>query len=144
MGEGDRIARLILKAWTVDQPCASARADRRVRLVQRLGRRGLSSACVEGILSCSAPCIAVMDADLQHDETLLPRMLTRLKAEELDLVIRSRYAVGGSTGEWSRRRRLLSRLGSRGAQWLLRLPEMPVWNSGATRFFTWSVARPRR
>ena len=144
VGEGDRIARLILKAWTVDQPCASARADRRVRLVQRLGRRGLSSACVEGILSCSAPYVAVMDADLQHDETLLPRMLTRLKAEELDLVIRSRYAVGGSTGEWSRRRRLLSRLGSRGAQWLLRLPEMPVWNYGATHFFTWSVARPRR
>jgi dolichol-phosphate mannosyltransferase len=98
---------------------ASARADRRVRLVQRLGRRGLSSACVEGILSCSAPYIAVMDADLQHDETLLPRMLTRLKAEGLDLVIGSRYAVGGSTGEWSRRRLLLSRLGSRGAQWLL-------------------------
>jgi len=143
-GEEDRIGRFILKAWTTDQPCASARADRRVRLVQRLGRRGLSSACVEGILSCSAPYIAVMDADLQHDETLLPRMLTLLKAEELDLVIRSRYAVGGSTGEWSRRRRLLSRLGSRGAQWLLRLPEMPVWNYGATRFFTWSVARPRR
>jgi dolichol-phosphate mannosyltransferase len=98
---------------------ASARADRRVRLVQRLGRRGLSSACVEGILSCSAPYVAVMDADLQHDETLLPRMLARLKAEELDLVIGSRYAVGGSTGEWSRRRLLLSRLGSRGAQWLL-------------------------
>jgi len=98
---------------------ASARADRRVRLVQRLGRRGLSSACVEGILSCSAPYIAVMDADLQHDETLLPRMLARLKAEDLDLVIGSRYVMGGSTGEWSRRRLLLSRVGSRGAQWLL-------------------------
>jgi dolichol-phosphate mannosyltransferase len=98
---------------------ASARADRRVRIVQRLGRRGLSSACVEGILSCSAPFVAVMDADLQHDERLLPRMLARLKAEELDLVIGSRYAVGGSTGAWSPRRLLLSRLGSRGAQWLL-------------------------
>lgn len=98
---------------------ASARADRRVRIVQRLGRRGLSSACVEGILSSSAPYVAVMDADLQHDETLLPRMLARLKAEELDLVIGSRYVVGSSTGAWSRRRLLLSRLGSRGAQWLL-------------------------
>jgi dolichol-phosphate mannosyltransferase len=98
---------------------ASARADRRVRIVQRLGRRGLASACVEGILSSAAPYVAVMDADLQHDETLLPRMLARLKADELDLVIGSRYAAGASTGEWSWRRRLLSRLGIRGARWLL-------------------------
>jgi hypothetical protein len=69
-----------------------------VRLVQRLGRRGLSSACVEGILSCSAPYIAVMDADLQHDETLLPRMLTRLKAEELDLVRWRKDTVSERTG----------------------------------------------
>ena len=104
---------------TADLVRASARADRHVRIVQRLGRHGLSSACVEGILSCSAPYVAVMDADLQHDETLLPRMLARLKAEELDVVIGSRYAVGGSTGAWTRWRLLLSRLGSRGAQWLL-------------------------
>jgi dolichol-phosphate mannosyltransferase len=60
-----------------------------------------------------------MDADLQHDATLLPRMLARLKAEELDLVIGSRYAAGASTDEWSQRRLLLSRLGIRGARWLL-------------------------
>ena len=65
-----------------------------------------------------------MDADLQHDATLLPRMLARLKAEELDLVIGSRYAAGGSTGEWSRRRLFLSRLGIRGAQWLLQRGEL--------------------
>jgi len=103
---------------------ASARADRRVRIVQRLGRRGLSGACVEGMLSSAAPYVAVMDADLQHDATLLPGMLARLKAEELDLVIGSRYAAGGSTGEWSRRRLFLSRLGIRGAQWLLQRGEL--------------------
>jgi dolichol-phosphate mannosyltransferase len=65
------------------------------------------------MLSSAAPYVAVMDADLQHDETLLPGMLARLKAEELDLVIGSRYAAGGSTGEWSRRRLFLSRLGIR-------------------------------
>jgi dolichol-phosphate mannosyltransferase len=51
------------------------------------------------MLSSAAPYVAVMDADLQHDATLLPRMLARLKAEELDRVIGSRYAAGGSTGE---------------------------------------------
>jgi dolichol-phosphate mannosyltransferase len=56
---------------------AIAQRDRRVRVIQRIGRRGLSSACVEGILSSSSPFVAVIDADLQHDETLLPEMLTR-------------------------------------------------------------------
>jgi dolichol-phosphate mannosyltransferase len=72
---------------------AGARADRRVRIVQRLGRRGLSSACVEGMLSSAAPYIAVMDADLQHDETLLPQRLARLKAEELDHGSQERASV---------------------------------------------------
>jgi dolichol-phosphate mannosyltransferase len=51
------------------------RTDRRIRCIRRFGRRGLSSACIEGILSTSARYIAVIDADLQHDEALLPRML---------------------------------------------------------------------
>jgi len=109
---------------TAEAVRAVARADRRVRIVQRLGRRGLSGACIEGILSSAAPYVAVMDADLQHDPTLLPRMLARLAADELDLVIGSRYAAGGTTGSWSRRRRLISRLGSRTARWLLHLPDL--------------------
>src|SRR5262249_4304561 len=52
-----------------------ARNDPRVRCVQRIARRGLSSACIEGMLTSAALFIAVMDADLQHDEELLPRML---------------------------------------------------------------------
>ena len=55
-----------------------ARQDSRVRCVRRIGRRGLSGACIEGILAASAPYAAVMDADLQHDETQLPKMLSLL------------------------------------------------------------------
>ena len=51
-----------------------AQADRRVRCIQRIGRRGLSTACIEGMLASSAPIVAVIDADLQHDERLLPKM----------------------------------------------------------------------
>src|SRR5712671_4164099 len=51
------------------------RRDRRVRCLQRLGRRGLTTACIEGALAASATYIAVMDADMQHDENLLPQML---------------------------------------------------------------------
>jgi len=84
-----------------------------IRCLQRLGRRGLSTACIEGILASSAPFLAVMDADLQHDETLLPRMLAALKSEELDIVIGSRYAAGGGLGDWDRSRARISKFATR-------------------------------
>src|SRR6195952_2629871 len=56
-----------------------AQRDSRVRCIRRIGRRGLSGACIEGILASSAPCVAVIDADLQHDETQLPKMLALLQ-----------------------------------------------------------------
>src|SRR5580704_17540 len=91
-----------------------AQADPRVRCLKRIGRRGLSSACIEGILSTSAPYIAVMDADLQHDETLLPQMLQRLRQGSEDLVIASGYTgTGRSDGLSSERRKRLSRAGVR-------------------------------
>src|ERR1700761_507505 len=68
-----------------------ARQDTRVRCIRRIGRRGLSGACIEGILASSAPCAAVIDADLQHDETQLPKMLALLQAGKFDLVVGSRY-----------------------------------------------------
>src|SRR3984893_8331139 len=84
-----------------------------IRCVQRLGRRGLSSACIEGILACSAPFIAVMDGDLQHDEALLPRMLATIKERHLDIVVGTRYTAGGSVGDWQKSRVLISGLASR-------------------------------
>ena len=92
------------------------REDRRVRCIRRVGRRGLSSACIEGILSTSARYVAVIDGDLQHDESLLPRMLEILKRGQADLVVASRYvALGSADGLSARRRRL-----SRGGAWLAR------------------------
>jgi dolichol-phosphate mannosyltransferase len=82
-----------------------------VRALRRIGRRGLASACIEGMLATSAPYLAVMDADLQHDETVLPTMLATLKARHLDVVVGTRFADGGSVGEFSRGRVVISRLG---------------------------------
>jgi len=96
-----------------------ARHDGRIRLLRRVGRRGLSSACIEGMLATTAPYVAVIDADLQHDETRLPLMLQRLKAEDLDIVIGSRYVAGGSVGDWNERRQAMSRFASRLAQRLI-------------------------
>lgn len=89
---------------------ALGRADRRVRVLQRVGRRGLSSACIEGMLSTSAPYLAVIDGDLQHDETRLRVMLDRLRGGDLDIVVGSRYTDGGGVGDWDARRRTMSRL----------------------------------
>jgi dolichol-phosphate mannosyltransferase len=71
-----------------------AQQDSRVRCVRRIGRRGLSGACIEGILASSAPYAAVIDADLQHDETQLPKMVALLQSSEADLVVGSRYIEG--------------------------------------------------
>jgi dolichol-phosphate mannosyltransferase len=89
-----------------------AQENRRVRCLHRIGRRGLASACIEGMLASSAPYIAVMDADLQHDETLLPSLLAEAKNETADLVVASRYMEGGSTGDLAAERVRVSRLAS--------------------------------
>ncbi|MGH6917915.1 MAG: glycosyltransferase [Geminicoccaceae bacterium] len=83
----------------------------RVRVIRRVGRRGLSSACIEGMLATGAPFLAVIDADLQHDESILPRMLETLRERDLDIVVGSRFSAGGSVGDFAGKRLLLSRLG---------------------------------
>jgi dolichol-phosphate mannosyltransferase len=88
-----------------------ARTNRKVRVIQRVGRRGLASACLEGMHSTSATFMAVMDADLQHDESILPEMLHRMRTGQYDLVIGSRNIEGGSMGEFARERVVLSNLG---------------------------------
>ena len=90
-----------------------AQKDRRVRCLQRIGRRGLSSACIEGMLTSAAPFMAVMDADLQHDEALLPRMLNEIRRDDLDIVVGSRYVEGGGVGGWSGPRIWISSLAGR-------------------------------
>lgn len=88
-----------------------------VRCLRRVGRRGLASACIEGILSSSAPFVAVIDGDLQHDETVLRSMLAILETGEVDLVIGSRHVAGGdATAGFSGVRQRLSALGTRTAE----------------------------
>jgi dolichol-phosphate mannosyltransferase len=89
-----------------------AQKDRRVRCVHRIGRRGLASACIEGMLASSAPYVAVIDADLQHDEKLLPALLERIRAGDADIVVASRYMEGAGTGELASVRVRISRAAS--------------------------------
>ena len=98
---------------TADVVRALAHRQGNIRVLQRLGRRGLASACIEGVLASAAPYVAIMDGDLQHDETLLAPMLARLKAERLDIVVASRHVGDGSLGQWERSRVLISDIAGR-------------------------------
>src|SRR5437899_11995678 len=107
------------RTWEVVR--ALARRDSRVRCVRRIGRRGLSGACIEGILASSAPYAAVMDADLQHDETQLPKMLALLQGGEAELVIGSRYVEGGSADSFNKQRAGASALATEVAKRVLKV-----------------------
>ena len=87
---------------TADEVRAIAAADTRIRIIQRIGRRGLASAAIEGMCATAAPVVAVMDADHQHDPALLAPMLDAIVSGEYDLACASRFAEGASTAGWNR------------------------------------------
>ncbi|QZD95050.1 glycosyltransferase [Qipengyuania gelatinilytica] len=87
---------------TSDEARRIARDDPRVRAIQRIGRRGLSSAAIEGFCATAAPFVAVMDADHQHDPKLLAPMLECVRSGEADVAVASRFAEGASMAEWGR------------------------------------------
>jgi dolichol-phosphate mannosyltransferase len=93
-----------------------SRNDSHVRSIRRIRRRGLASAVIEGALAASGSVLAVLDGDLQHDETRLPAMFAALEAGA-DIAVGSRHADGGSSeGLSSRARMRLSSIGIKLAQ----------------------------
>ena len=106
---------------TWDVVRALAQQDSRVRCIRRIGRRGLSGACIEGILASSAPYAAVIDADLQHDETQLPKMLLLLASDQADLVVGSRYIEGYKSEGFNKQRAGARALATEVARKMLRV-----------------------
>ena len=95
----------------------------RVRAIRRIGRRGLTSACLEGMASSPAEIFAVMDADLQHDETVLPKMITAFQEDpRLDLAVGTRYSGEGGVSNWSKRRQFVSKFATLIEKLILRTP----------------------
>lgn len=84
------------KDGTAEEARRIGQTDPRIRVIQRIGRRGLASAAIEGMCATAAPYVAVMDADHQHDPALLLDMLAAVKSGEYDLAYASRFAAGGS------------------------------------------------
>ncbi len=95
----------------------------RVRFLRRIGRRGLSSACMEGMCSTGADFLAVMDADLQHDESILPKMVGILRENpSVDLVVGTRYSGEGGVGNWAKSRQMISKFATWIEKSLMRTP----------------------
>ncbi len=87
---------------TADEARRLAREDPRIRVIERIGRRGLASAAIEGMCASAAPVVAVMDADGQHDPALLPGMYAAVTSGDYDVAYASRFAEGASTEAWGR------------------------------------------
>ncbi|HET6508484.1 MAG TPA: polyprenol monophosphomannose synthase [Baekduia sp.] len=103
---------------------AIAAADPRVAVLHRGAKSGLGDAYVAGFtaaLAAGARRVVQMDADGSHDPAALPALLAAGGDGGADVVLGSRYVAGGSTPDWSLRRRALSRGGSAYARRVLRL-----------------------
>lgn len=77
-----------------------------VKVVRRPGKMGLTSAVYDGVKNASGDVIVVMDADLQHPPSLVPKLVTRTR--ECDVVVASRYLKGGGIERWGLNRRVVS------------------------------------
>lgn len=104
---------------TAEEARALGREDPRFRCIKRIGRRGLSSACIEGMLAGQGEIVAVIDADMQHDETVLPELYRIVQRGEADLAVASRYVAGGSAEGFSGVRAQGSRLATEMARRIL-------------------------
>ena len=105
---------------TAERIAALARDRADIRVIRRFGRRGLSSAVIEGMMATMAPVVAVIDGDGQHDERLLPRLFHAVEAGACDVAIGSRYCADGSTGTWDAGR-------ARASRWATRLSRLVLW-----------------
>lgn len=126
---------------TADEARRLAQADPRVRVIQRIGRRGLASAAIEGMCATAAPYAAVMDADHQHDPALLPQMLEAVQADEADVAVASRFVEGGSPAGLADARR---EQGSRAANRLARKLTGVELSDPMSGYFLLQTATARR
>ncbi len=106
--------------WEVAEKLAEQRPH--LHVIRRFGDPGLSQAVLAGMSAARGDVIAVIDADLQHDERILPEMVDRVRSGDADVVVGTRAADGGSYGDWSTARRFVSWVATLIARLLLRVP----------------------
>jgi dolichol-phosphate mannosyltransferase len=101
------------QTWRVAEELGKTHAG--MRVLRRQGRRSLAASVMEGFAMASGDAVACLDADLQHDPAILPKMLADLRAGA-DLVVGCRYMPGGGTTQWHWWRRFQSWLATQMAR----------------------------
>lgn len=97
---------------TQDEVQKLARLDHRVRLINRIGRKGLASAAAEGFLCAMYNHCVLLDADLQHDINNINTMAAEASLGGFDLVVSSRFKEEQTLGLSAGRTRM-SKTGNR-------------------------------
>ena len=103
--------------WRIAESLAATYPQ--IKVIRRVDAKGLSSAVTTGMLQSRGQVLAVMDADLQHDESILPEMYHQVANKGHDVAVGSRETEGGSYGEWSTSRKLVSFGAKLLAKWAL-------------------------
>lgn len=88
-------------------------ANYTLQIIHRKTKAGLSSAILNGIQQAKGETILVMDSDFSHPPQIIPKMIDALKKSHSDIIVASRYVSGGGIGDWSLKRKLLSKLGNK-------------------------------
>jgi dolichol-phosphate mannosyltransferase len=105
------------ETWKVGQELAED--NRRIRVIRRMDTRGLSSAVMAGFAVAQGETLAVLDSDLQHDERILPQLVSLVVKGDADVAVGSREAEGGSYGNFAPHRRFISWGGAQLARTML-------------------------
>lgn len=108
------------RTWEVAEGLAAE--DPTITVMRRFHDPGLSASVLDGMSVARGRVLAVIDADLQHDESILPDMVQRIVDGDADVCVGSRSTVGGGYGDWTASRRFVSWVATLIARLLLRVP----------------------
>lgn len=108
------------RTWEVAERLAAD--DPSIVVMRRFHDPGLSASVLDGMSVARGETLAVIDADLQHDPSILPQMVDVVRRGDADVVVGSRSTSGGGYGDWSAGRRVVSWIATLIARVLLRVP----------------------
>jgi len=94
------------RTWEIAEEVAQRMPS--VRVIRRVGERGLATAVVAGWKAAVGDYLGVIDADLQHPPEVIIKLLQAMD-EGADLAVASRHVSGGGVSDWSAFRRMMSR-----------------------------------
>ncbi len=94
-----------------------------IDVIHRKTKSGLSSAIFNGIQKAKGETIIVMDADHSHPPQIIPKMIESLKKSHYDIVIASRYVKGGQIKDWTKSRKIISKIATKIAKLFLNIEQ---------------------